>query len=391
MTLALINGRVLTPKGLVEGLAVVIAKGRIAKVASARMLPKRTAVRDLEGGILAAGFIDVQVNGGGGVLFNDDPSVEAIEAIGRAHRRFGTTGFMPTLISDEFEAIARAIEATRQAIEWGVPGVLGVHIEGPFLSAERKGAHDARKFRKLDEPALKLLTSLETGRTLITLAPEETTPQMIRRLVKAGAIVSAGHTNGTYAEVRAALDAGMSGFTHIFNAMSPLTTRAPGAVGAALDHQESWCGMIVDGRHVDPVVLRIALKCKPREKFMLVTDAMPTVGAARKQFVLQGRTIKVKDGVCVAPDGALAGSDLDMGQAVRNAMSMLGLTFAEAAAMASRHPARFLGRDDLGVIAAGRRASLVLLDDAFNVQTTWIDGVASDAAARTRAKRASQG
>ena len=386
MTLALVNGRVLTPKGLTEGLAVVIADGRIAKVASAKTLPKRTPVRDLGDGILAPGFIDVQVNGGGGVLFNDNPSVEAIAAIGRAHRRFGTTGFMPTLISDEFEAIARAIEATRQAIEQGVPGVLGVHIEGPFLSAQRKGAHDARKFRKLDEPALKLLSSLKAGRTLITLAPEETTPSMIRRLIEAGAIVSAGHTNGTYAELRAALDAGMSGFTHIFNAMSPLTAREPGAVGAALEHQESWCGMIVDGRHVDPAVLRIALRCKPREKFMLVTDAMPTVGAARKQFVLQGRTIKVKNGVCVAPDGALAGSDLDMARAVRNAMSMLNLSFAEAAAMASLHPARFLGRDDLGAIAPGRRASLVLLDDAFNVQATWIDGVVSDTNPRRRAR-----
>ncbi|MGH6951017.1 MAG: N-acetylglucosamine-6-phosphate deacetylase, partial [Vitreimonas sp.] len=306
-------------------------------------------------------------------------------AIGRAQRRFGTTGFMPTLISDEFDVIARAIEATRQAIEQGVPGVLGVHIEGPFLSAERKGAHDACKFRKLDEPGFTLLTSLKAGRTLITLAPEETTPTMIRRLVKAGAIVSAGHTNGTYAEVRAALDAGMSGFTHIFNAMSPLTTRAPGAVGAALENRDSWCGMIVDGRHVDPVVLRIALRCKAREKFMLVTDAMPTVGAARKQFVLQGRTIKVRNGVCVAPDGTLAGSDLDMAQAVRNAMSMLELNFEDAATMASLHPARFLGRDDLGAIAPGRRASLVLLDDAFNVQATWIDGVASDANPRRRA------
>jgi N-acetylglucosamine-6-phosphate deacetylase len=388
MTLALVNARVLTPKGLSEGLAVVIADGRIAKVTPARLLPKRTPVRDLGGGILAPGFIDVQVNGGGGVLFNDNPSVEAIAAIGRAHRRFGTTGFMPTLISDAFDVIARAIEATRLAIEQGVPGVLGVHIEGPFLSAERKGVHDARKFRKLDEAGLKLLTSLKAGRTLITLAPEETTPAMIRRLIKAGAIVSAGHTNGTYAEVRAALDAGMSGFTHVFNAMSPLTARAPGAVGAALEHQDSWCGMIVDGRHVDPVVLRIALRCKPRDKFMLVTDAMPTVGAARKQFVLQGRTIKVVNGVCVAPDGALAGSNLDMAQAVRNAMAMLELSFEDAAAMASLHPARFLGRDDLGAIAPGRRASLVLLDDAFNVQATWIDGVASDSAKDTQAARA---
>lgn len=388
MALALVNGRVLMPKGLAQGLAVVIDDGRIARVASAKALPKRIARQDLDGAILAPGFNDVQVNGGGSVLFNDDPSVEAIAAIGGAHRRFGTTGFMPTLISDELDTIARAIEATREAMAQGVPGVLGVHIEGPFLSAARKGVHDARKFRKLDARALKLVTSLGAGRTLITLAPEETTPAMIRRLVEAGAIVSAGHTDASYDQVLAALDAGLSGFTHLFNAMSPLASRAPGAVGAALEHQQSWCGMIVDGRHVDPAVLRIALKCKPREKFMLVTDAMPTVGAARKQFVLQGRTIKVKDGVCVAPDGTLAGSNLDMAQAVRNAMAMLGLSFAEGAAMASLHPAQFLGLDDLGAIAPGKRASLVLLDDKLNVLTTWIDGVEVDTTPHSRDARA---
>jgi N-acetylglucosamine-6-phosphate deacetylase len=379
MKQALVNGRVLTPAGLTGGLAVVIAAGRIAEVCAAERLPAGVAVRDLGGAVLAPGFIDVQVNGGGGVLFNDAPSVETIAAIGRAHRRFGTTGFLPTLISDELDVIAAAIEATRLAIDQGVPGVLGVHIEGPFLNAARKGVHDAAKFRKLDEAALKLLTSLKNGRTLITLAPEETTPAMIARLVEAGAIVSAGHTDASYAQIRAALEAGLSGFTHLFNAMSPLTSRAPGAVGAALEHQESWCGLIVDGRHVDPVVLRLALKCKPREKFMLVTDAMPTVGAARKEFILQGRPITVKDGVCVAPDGTLAGSDLDMAQAVRNAMSMLGLSLPEAAAMAALHPAQFLGLDDLGAIAPGQRASLVLLDEALNVQTTWIDGRAAEA------------
>lgn len=388
MALALVNGRVLTPKGLAEGLAVVIDDSRIAKVASAKALPKRIARQDLGGAILAPGFNDVQVNGGGGVLFNDDPSVEAIAAIGGAHGRFGTTGFMPTLISDELDTIARAIEATREAMAQGVPGVLGVHIEGPFLSAARKGVHDARKFRKLDARALELVTSLGVGRTLITLAPEETAPAMIRRLVEAGAIVSAGHTDASYDQVHAALDAGLSGFTHLFNAMSPLASRAPGAVGAALEHQQSWCGMIVDGRHVDPVVLRIALKCKPRAKFMLVTDAMPTVGAARKQFALQGRTIEVKDGVCVAPDGTLAGSNLDMAQAVRNAMAMLGLSFAEAAAMASLHPAQFLGVDDLGAIAPGKRASLVLLDDKLNVLTTWIDGAEVDTTPHSRNTRA---
>ncbi|HYD86753.1 MAG TPA: N-acetylglucosamine-6-phosphate deacetylase [Vitreimonas sp.] len=374
MSTALINARVLTPAGLKDDLAVVLEAGRIADVRAAEALPARARIEDLGGGVLAPGFVDVQVNGGGGVLFNDDPSVEAIEAIGAAHRRFGTTGFMPTLISDELDIIARAIDATRQAMERKIPGVLGVHIEGPFLSAARKGAHDPRKFRQLDDDALNLLTSLGAGRTLITLAPEETTPDMIRRLVEAGAIVSAGHTNATYEEMQAAIGAGLSGFTHIFNAMSPLSSRAPGAVGAALEDQTTWCGMIVDGRHVDPVVLRIALRCKPLDRFMLVTDAMPTVGDAKPSFQLQGRTIEVRDGVCVAPDGALAGSNLDMAQAFRNSMTMLGLNLEQASTLASSNAARFLRLTDLGAIRAGARASLVLLDEALQVKRVWIDG-----------------
>jgi N-acetylglucosamine-6-phosphate deacetylase len=203
---------------------------------------------------------------------------------------------------------------------------------------------------------------------------------MIRRLADAGVVVSAGHTNATYAETRAALDAGLSGFTHLFNAMSPLTSRAPGVVGAALEDQSSWCGLIVDGRHVDPAVLRIALRCKPVEKFMLVTDAMPSVGAAEKSFQLQGRTITVQDGVCVAPDGTLAGSDLDMGRAIRNARSLLGLKLEQAAAMASYHPACFLGHDTLGAIRAGARANMVLMNEDEHVLHTWIDGERSDVA-----------
>ncbi len=377
MSVALVNGRVLAPQGLLDGCAVVIEHGRIANVCHAGDVTAQAERFDLGGGILAPGFVDVQVNGGGGVLFNDDPSVETIEAIGLAHRRFGTTGFLPTLISDDLDVIARAIEAVRAAIERRVPGVLGIHIEGPFLNAERKGAHDASKFRKIDDAAFELLTSLKVGRTLVTLAPEETTPATIARLTQAGVIVSAGHTNATYDEVRAALVAGLTGFTHLFNAMSPLTSRAPGAVGAALEDQASWCGMIVDGRHVDPAVLRIALTCKPLEKFMLVTDAMPTVGDDATSFMLQGRKIEMRDGVLVTPEGTLAGSNLDMAQAVRNAMNLLGLPLEEAAAMASLHPAQFLGLDDLGLISPGARANLVLLDDALRARTTWIDGAAA--------------
>jgi N-acetylglucosamine-6-phosphate deacetylase len=376
---ALINGRVLTPQGLQDGLAVIIRDGRISEICPAASAPGDAKKEDLASGILVPGFIDTQVNGGGGVLFNDDPSVDTIAAIGAAHRRFGTTGFLPTLISDDLDVIARAIEATRQAIAKGVPGVLGVHIEGPFLNAAKKGVHDASKFRTLDDKALELLTSLGAGRTLVTLAPEMTTPDMIARLVSAGVIVSAGHTNATYAQMRAALGAGLSGFTHLFNAMSPLTAREPGAVGAALEDQESWCGLIVDGRHVDPVTLRIALKCKPLNRFVLVTDAMPTVGSDKQSFVLQGRTIEVRDGVCVAPDGTLAGSHLDMMQAVRNTMTMLHVSLEQAVEMASAHPAHFLRLPDLGALATGHRASLALLDDALEVTRTWIDGVPSRA------------
>jgi N-acetylglucosamine-6-phosphate deacetylase len=376
MDTALVNARVLIDHAIVRGKAVLIQGDRIAAIVDETAAPRGFARRDLEGGLLLPGFIDSQVNGGGGVLFNDAPSIESIAAIGAAHRRFGTTGFMPTLISGDIENLEAAINATREAMAAGVPGVLGVHIEGPFLSAKRKGIHDASKFRTIDEAAFRLLTSLGPGRTMLTLAPETTSPEMIRRLTDAGVIVAAGHTNASYKIIRAALDQGLRGFTHLFNAMSPLTSREPGAVGAALEDAESWCGLIVDGKHVDPVVLRIALRAKRHDRFMLVTDAMPSVGAIEKSFRLQGQLVTVRDGVCVDEHGTLAGSDLDMASAVRNAVAMLDLELPEAVNMATRQPAAFLKLDhEIGRIAAGLRADLVLMDDELRVLETWIGGV----------------
>jgi N-acetylglucosamine-6-phosphate deacetylase len=378
MQSVLVNGRILTQDGIVDGKAVAIRDGRIAGVIDSADIPAGVARRDLDGGLLIPGFIDTQVNGGGGVLFNDAPTVEAIAAIGAAHRAYGTTGFMPTLISDDLTVVDAALRAAEQAIEAGVPGVLGVHIEGPFLNESRKGIHDPSKFRVLDDAAVALLSSLKRGKTLVTLAPETTTPDMIRRLTDAGVIVAAGHTNAAYATMRQALDAGLTGVTHLFNAMSPLTSREPGVVGAALENQHAWCGIIVDGRHVDPTVLRIALRARPLDRFMLVTDAMPTVGMADKSFNLQGRHIQVIDGVCVDDAGTLAGSDLDMIGAVRNAMAMLGLSLEDAVTIASASPAAFLGlASQRGTIQAGQAADLVLLDDALTVRETWIDGVAN--------------
>src|ERR1700739_4977671 len=317
MSMALVNGRMLLgtgrDAGLTEGRAVLVTDGRISEVLDAGDRRLRKVPRhDLEGALLLPGFLDSQVNGGGGVLFHRSPSVEDMHAIGRAHRRFGTTGFLPTLISADLDVVARAIAAVRGAIEAGVPGVLGIHIEGPFLNVARKGVHDPAKLRELGPSALGLLTSLRGGRTLVTLAPEMTTPQIIEQLVAAGVVVSAGHTNASYAEIQAALAHGLSGFTHLFNAMSQLTGREPGAVGAALDDRNSFCGIIVDGAHTDPVVLRIALKCKPLDRFMLVTDAMPSVGTRHGSFELQGRRITVRGYACLDAEGRLAGSNIDM-------------------------------------------------------------------------------
>jgi N-acetylglucosamine-6-phosphate deacetylase len=380
MPIALINGRVLRGTSLVSGQCVLIGDRRIQAILPAEDARCRALERvDLGGALLLPGFIDIQVNGGGGVLFNDAPSVQAIRQIGQAHRRFGTTGFLPTLISTDLEVVSQAIAAVRAAMAAGVPGVLGIHIEGPFLSIERKGVHDPAKLRELDDSALGLLTSLGIGRTVVTLAPEVTTLKIIRRLADAGVIVSAGHTNATYAEVTAALRNGLRGFTHLFNAMSQLTSREPGVVGAALEDRSSWCGIIADGEHIAPPVLRLALRCKPHERFMLVTDAMPPLGTDIRSFELQGRRITVNGLVCYDEEGRLAGSNTDLATCVRNVIEMLGLPLHEAVHMASLYPAEFLGlAHELGRIEPGYRANLVLADERLNVLKTWIDGQPCD-------------
>ena len=371
---ALLPRRVLTASGFEAGRCVLIEDGTILAVAPAADCPADAERCELDGDLLP-GFIDLQVNGGGGVLLNDQPTVEGIAAIAAAHRRFGTTGLLPTLISDELEVVEQAITAVDAAIEQGVPGVLGIHIEGPFLNQVKKGIHDAAKFRTLDADAIELLSSLKRGRTLVTLAPELAPPGAIRALAARGVIVAAGHTNGTYEEVRAALDEGLAGFTHLYNAMSQLGSRAPGAVGAALDDHESWCGLIVDGHHVHPAALRIALAAKGADRLLLVTDAMPTVGSDVKEFELGGQRIIADDGRCVAPDGTLAGSDLDMATAVRNAERLMGVNYETAVRMASTSPARALRMsDERGEIRPGLAADLVLVNGRKEVVQTWIGG-----------------
>ena len=374
---ALINGRVLLDGAFVTGRAVLVAGRSIAAVVDdADRTVQEASAYDLKGQRLLPGFIDLQVNGGGGVLFNEQPTVDGVRAIAAAHRRFGTTALLPTLISDDLDVVEQAIAAVREAIRIGMPGIIGIHLEGPFLNPERKGAHDERKLLKLEPRHLDLLTSLDRGHTLVTLAPEMALAGMVRELAGSGVLVSAGHTNATYEVLRQALSDGVTGITHLFNAMSPLASRAPGVVGAALDDPAVYCGIIVDGRHVAPAVLRVALRSRPRDRFVLVTDAMPSVGASTKSFMLQGRRITVRDGVCVDEQGTLSGADLDMASAVRNTVHMLGVPLEDAVRMASEYPARFLDRTDLGRISAGARANFVVCDDDLRVTETWIDGQA---------------
>lgn len=379
--LILAGARILTDDGFLDDHALLLSGGRIERVVPISEAPADAPVRSLPEGDLVPGFIDVQVNGGGGVLFNDEPTKEGIAAIGAAHRRFGTTGFLPTLISDDLAKVERAIAAVEDAIASGIPGVLGIHIEGPFLNPAKKGIHDDAKFRRIEPDMLDMLSALRGGRTLVTLAPERAAAGMVERLTERGILVCAGHTAANYEEIQPALAEGLRGFTHLFNAMTPFESRAPGVVGAALEHGDSWCGLIADGFHVHPASLRVALRAKRQDRFMLVTDAMPTVGSDRKSFMLGDKFIRAEGGRCADSDGTLAGSDLDMAAAVRNMRDLVGADYRDALRMASEYPASFLNmEDERGAIRPGLAADLVHLDEAGHVQGSWIAGVEETAA-----------
>jgi N-acetylglucosamine-6-phosphate deacetylase len=381
MRFAIAGARIFDGETMLDGHTVVIDAGRIAAVIPADQVASGVKISQAEG-LLAPGFIDVQVNGGGGVLFNDERSVDGIRAIGATHRRFGTTGFLPTFVTDTRERMAEAVNAVREALQARVPGLLGVHLEGPFLNPERKGVHDAAYMRPIEEDDIRIMTSLDAGdaRTLVTLAPEMVPSWAISELVQAGVIVSAGHTMADPECLHEARRRGLSGYTHLFNAMPPLSSREPGPVGTALDERESFCGLIVDLHHVSALSLRVALAAKGADRMMLVTDAMPSVGSDLLTFDLLGRTIFRENGRLTTADGTLAGSDLDMATAVRNSVHFLKADLPTALRMASLVPAQFLRLDDeLGRIAPGYRASFVLLHDDLRVRRSWIDGTEEQA------------
>jgi N-acetylglucosamine-6-phosphate deacetylase len=356
--------------------SVRIAEGRIESVAFGETGSRATAQLPA-GAILAPGLIDVQVNGGGGVLLNDQPTEEGVRRLVEAHRRAGTTGVLPTLITDRCEVIEQLAAAAPACL--GIPGVLGFHLEGPALNRSRKGIHPEAEIRVPDRRDLAAIKSFGgCGRSVVTLAPECVPASMIDELTGAGLRIAAGHSEATAADIGQAVDRGVCGVTHLFNAMSQLSAREPGLVGVALADDRLFAGIICDGIHVDRAGLRIAFRCKGRDRLMLVTDAMPLVGTSERQFILQGRQITLHENRLTGPDGTLAGAHLTMIEAVRNAVALLGISLADALVMASRTPAAFLGLgSELGRIAAGYRADLVAFDQNFDVVGTWIGGAGS--------------
>jgi N-acetylglucosamine-6-phosphate deacetylase len=372
MAVALTGARTFDGAAFHDGKAVIIEGKRIHEVCAAEAIPSGLDVIQLKGGILAPGFIDVQVNGGGGALLNDDPTPATVRRIADAHRAFGTVAMLPTVITDAPHVLDAAIAAVSGC---NAPGVLGIHIEGPFLDERRKGAHEAKFIRQLKDADATRIAEADCGIKMLTLAPNRVAPAHVRQLADAGVLVSLGHSEATYDEAMAALATGARAFTHLFNAMSQMTSRAPGMTGACLSDRESYCGLIADGHHVHDAAMRLAIAAKGPERVMLITDAMPSAAGGPDAFALQGRRVTRRDGRLQLEDGTLAGSDLTMDAAVRYCVNKLGVALDDALRMASLTPATFLGHDhDLGRIAPGHLASLVHLDEDLLVKQIWIEG-----------------
>lgn len=354
--------------------ALVIAAGRVQGLVPINALPKGMPSSEVEAAVLAPGFVDWQVNGGGGVLLNDGPTVEGVRTIAQAHARFGTTALLPTVITDAESVTERAADTVGAAIAAGVPGVVGIHFEGPHISPQKNGVHDARFIRPLAASDIARLTRSDLGAVVATVAPECVDLDDIALLATQGVIVSLGHSAADFERATAAFSAGARAVTHLFNAMSGLHHREPGLAGAALANPAVFCGLIADGHHVHPAMLDLVARTGPVARLTLVTDAMPSVGCAADTFELNGRTVRREGGRLTVADGTLAGSDLDMASAVRFMVERCGVALPAALAMASRAPAALLGLTDRGHLRRGARADIVALNADLTVSSVLIGG-----------------
>ena len=373
---ALLNCDIYTGTTVEYDKAILVNSGKIESLIPHSEIPGNIETIDLQGLNIAPGFIDIQVNGGGGVLFNDAPTIEGIDTLVKSHRKFGTTDMLPTFITGSTEGMRKAGNAVNQYLAENREGILGIHFEGPFLAESKAGVHDKNYIRPIANAELQIIRSIKNGVTLLTVAPENVSSSQTKQLVDDGIVVSIGHTNASYEEAMASVKAGASCFTHLYNAMSALSSRSPGVVGAALDSENTFMGIIIDGLHVSWPAARIAIKAKGSKHTLLVTDAMPPVGDPEKKgFRLGEYDIRVENGKCITGNGILAGSALDMATAVRNCIQQLAIPKDEALRMASTYPAQFLGKNnELGFIQAGYKANLVIFNNQIEVQSTFVNG-----------------
>ncbi|AYM06504.1 N-acetylglucosamine-6-phosphate deacetylase [Agrobacterium tumefaciens] len=385
---AFVGARIFDGAGWHDGKVLVTGDGRVGDIADRMSVPPDADIIDAEGLLIAPGFIDLQVNGGGGVMFNNEPDVEGIARICSAHAQFGTTALMVTLITDRPDITSRAAEAGIAAHKAGVRGFLGLHFEGPHLSVARKGTHDPALIRKMETADLAILTGCKAKLpfVLTTIAPENVTEEQVTALRKAGIVVSLGHTDAGLSVATAYAEAGASMVTHLFNAMSPLGHREPGLVGAALSNGKLDCGLIADGFHVDPAAIGIALRAKNSPgRIFLVTDAMSTIGTDDDGFELNGRRVYRNGGRLTLEDGTLAGADIDMLSCVRFMHEKLDTPLEEALRMASAYPAEAVGASGKGKLLPGFDADFVMLTPDLQMHSTWISGEKIHDAARSGA------
>ena len=371
---AFCNATILTGEAVVEGHALLVSGTSVVDIVSMNHVPADTYTIPCNGQIIAPGLIDAQVNGGGNILLNNRPTAESCRAISLAHRTYGTTGLLLTCVSDTVETTAAALKAIRSARRED-PTILGVHLEGPHLSTDKRGVHNPSALRTLTDADKALYQPTEGEIMLLTLAPESVSTADIKALSEK-AVVSIGHSAAMADEVRAALEAGATGFTHLYNAMSGPSARDPGVAGIALDDPKSWCGLIADGHHVSPEMIRLALRAKPRGKLFLVSDAMaPAATRSPEPFELYGKTIYVENGSCRTKDGKLAGSCITLIDAVRYCVRKVGLDLDEAMRMASTYPAAFLGvGQKLGKLLPGYNADIIVMDLDLELQDVWPAG-----------------
>ncbi|AXN32662.1 N-acetylglucosamine-6-phosphate deacetylase [Vibrio coralliilyticus] len=371
---ALTNCKIYTGNDVLVDHAVVIKDQLIDSVCPVADLPQGLETLDLNGVNVSPGFIDLQLNGCGGVMFNDEITAETMQVMHKANLKSGCTSYLPTLITSSDEDMRQAIAAARDYHAQYQNQSLGLHLEGPYLNVMKKGIHSVDYIRPSDDSMINFICENADVITKVTLAPEHNAPEHIQQLKDAGIIVAIGHTNATYAEARKGFESGITFATHLFNAMTPMVGREPGVVGAIYDTPDVYAGVIADGFHVDYANIRIAHKIKG-EKLVLVTDATAPAGADMDYFIFVGKKVYYRDGKCVDENGTLGGSALTMIEAVQNTVEHVGIALDEALRMATLYPAKAIGvEEQLGRVKQGMVANLAIFDRDFKVQATVVNG-----------------